>query len=111
MALLTLAHGAATTKRGRGLPEKRLRQLACRTLSSGKYSSERDVPQLTQKLRAYNRVRTPRNAFDGRNCTVGEFFPLLRVFKVLNAGGVCNPTPLLSTLRSEEHTSELQSPD
>ena len=98
MALLTLAHGAATTKRGRGLPEKRLRQLACRTLSIGKYSSERDVPQLTQKLRAYNRVRTPRNAFDGRNCTVGEFFPRLRVFKVLNAGGVCNPTPLLSTL-------------
>ena len=95
---VTLAHGAATTKRGRGLPEKRLRQSACRTLSTGKYSSERDVPQLTQKLRAYNRVRTPRNAFDGRNCTVGEFFPLLGSLTLWNAGRVCNPTPLLSTL-------------
>src|SRR5947208_17160646 len=51
MALLTLAHGAATTKRGRGLPEKRLRQLACRTIFNGKYSSGRDVPEPNQKFR------------------------------------------------------------
>ncbi len=58
-----------------------------RTSSTGMYSSEGDNPQLTQKLRVYTMVQIPWNSFDGRNCTVREFFPLtFRVLKVLNAG-------------------------